>query len=78
MCIFMIVQCIFCMPSNDAEGMTDEDGDEWLVMNDEEQRLIYLCCGHTKAESAASLAFMTTAMMQAYAGYIIMESFSVC
>lgn len=50
--IFVIAQCIFCMPSNDAEGMTDEDGVEWLMMNDDERGLIYLCFVHTKNDSA--------------------------
>lgn len=53
------------MPSNDAEGMTDGDGDEWLTVNDGEQGLIYLGCVHTKNESTVSGAFKRTAMMQA-------------
>lgn len=66
------------MRSNDAEGMTDEDGDEWLMMTDEVQGLIYLCCVRTKSESTASLALMKTAMMQAYACYNLMQTFSAC
>lgn len=45
--IFMITQGIFCMPANDAEGITDDDGDDWLAMNDEKQGFdLSLLCTH--------------------------------
>lgn len=75
--IFVIAQCIFCMPSNDAEGMTDEDGVEWLMVNDDERGLIYLCFVHTKNDSADFFffwVFWRTVMMRAHAGYIIMQT----
>ena len=59
--ILGVVQSIFHMPANDAEGMTDDEGDEWLVTNDEMQGLIYLFC--------VILAFTTG--LQTYTWYIV-------